>query len=368
MAPLNTGDSVTRHLALLPGVPLIDSPSFDDILATDYFTEWEKAIALDLHHKGYAILDFPDVDLVDRARRIRQALAPLFAAAREGGETFGGRLSSPRFQDAFDINTDIAAIATNPTMRALLSKLYGRPAFPFQTLNFQHGSQQHFHNDAVHFHSSPERFMCGVWVALEDVTLQNGPLCYYPGSHRWAGYANEHITTRKRDLGKPASQAIYEKLWRALVASFRCEKAVFLPRRGQALIWTACLLHGGEPILDASKTRWSQVTHYFFENCAYYTPMASHVMAGRIAFRNPLNISTKQSVSSCYAEQPIPIDYVTQCQQRQLIAPGEVLTDPLPADFDPARYLALHPDVAEAGVNPVDHYLTCGRYEERPYK
>jgi hypothetical protein len=168
--------------------------------------------------------------------------------------------------------------------------------------------------------------------------------------------------------GKPASQAIYEKLWRELVASFQCEKAMFLPRRGQALIWTACLLHGGEPILDPSKTRWSQVTHYFFENCAYYTPMASHVMAGKIAFRNPMNISTKQSVSSLYAEQPIPSDYVTQCQQQQLVAPDEILVDPLPEDFDPARYLALHPDVAEAGVDPVNHYLTYGRYEERPYK
>jgi hypothetical protein len=44
---------------LLPGVPLIASPFFHDILASDYFTAWEKTIAPELHHKGYAILDFP---------------------------------------------------------------------------------------------------------------------------------------------------------------------------------------------------------------------------------------------------------------------------------------------------------------------
>ena len=57
-----------------------------------------------------------------------------------------------------------------------------------------------------------------------------------------------------------------------------------------------------------------------------------------------------------------------QCRQRQLVAPDELLVDPLPEAFDPARSLALHPDVAEAGVDPVDHSLVYGRYEERPYQ
>ena len=30
--------------------------------------------------------------------------------------------------------------------------------------------------------------MCGVWVALEDITEDNGPLHYYPGSHRLPDY------------------------------------------------------------------------------------------------------------------------------------------------------------------------------------
>jgi ectoine hydroxylase-related dioxygenase (phytanoyl-CoA dioxygenase family) len=27
--------------------------------------------------------------------------------------------------------------------------------------------------------------MCGVWVALEDMSEGAGPLEYYPGSHKW---------------------------------------------------------------------------------------------------------------------------------------------------------------------------------------
>lgn len=240
--------SVMRHTELLPGVPIVASPFFEDILASDYFSDSEKRIAADLYHKGYAILDYPDPDISMRAQRIRNALAPLFESARQGGEKFDGLLQPPRFHNAFQVSDDVAAVATNETLLTLLSKLYGRRAFPFQTLNFERGSQQHFHTDAVHFHSWPEGFMCGVWVALEDVTARNGPLCYYPGSHKWANYSNGHITALRSDLGKPASQGIYLKLWKELVAAHRCKKEIFLPKRGQALIWSACLLHGGEKI------------------------------------------------------------------------------------------------------------------------
>lgn len=41
---------------------------------------------------------------------------------------------------------------------------------------------------------------------------------------------------------------------------------------------------------------------------------------------------------------------------------------PLPSDFDPKIYLRLHADVASAGVDPAQHYLSYGRREGRAYK
>lgn len=41
---------------------------------------------------------------------------------------------------------------------------------------------------------------------------------------------------------------------------------------------------------------------------------------------------------------------------------------PLPGDFDPAIYLAIHADVARAGMDPVEHYLRFGRVEGRRYR
>jgi Macrocin-O-methyltransferase (TylF) len=45
-----------------------------------------------------------------------------------------------------------------------------------------------------------------------------------------------------------------------------------------------------------------------------------------------------------------------------------MMRDALPSDFDPVVYLALNRDVAAAGVDAAQHYLTRGRGEGRPYR
>jgi hypothetical protein len=47
---------------------------------------------------------------------------------------------------------------------------------------------------------------------------------------------------------------------------------------------------------DLARTRYSQVTHYFFENCCYYTPMGSAPFLGKLQPRNITDISTGQTV------------------------------------------------------------------------
>ena len=193
-----------------------------------------------------------------------------------------------RVQDAWKFDDNVRAICTNQGIIDLLTRLYGRKAWPFQSLSFPVGTQQHFHTDAVHFSSVPERFMCGVWVAFEDIGPDQGPLQYFPGSHRWPFYGNEHIGFTP--VAGNNNQATYEPLWRELVAHSKIPQEQFLAKKGQALIWTANLLHGVMPHLDKTQTRWSQVTHYFFDDCLYYTPMHSDAMKGVFKARQPMSI------------------------------------------------------------------------------
>ena len=64
------------------------------------------------------------------------------------------------------------------------------------------------------------------------------------------------------------------------------KKETLCINKGDLLIWSANLLHGGEPILEPGSTRFSQVTHYYFEGCRYYTPMLSDFIHGKITYRD----------------------------------------------------------------------------------
>ena len=80
-------------------------------------------------------------------------------------------------------------------------------------------------------------------------------------------------------------------MWEALVEAKGLQPEYFQAKKGQALIWAANLLHGGSRQKDPSLTRWSQVTHYYFEGCSYYSPMESDPFYGRIYFRQHRNIA-----------------------------------------------------------------------------
>lgn len=102
----------------------------------------------------------------------------------------------------------------------------------------------------------------------------------------------------------------FHHLWDAMIAKEGIAPVRFHPRKGQALIWAANLLHGGDLQRDPSRTRWSQVTHYYFEDCAYYTPMHSDPFAGKIAFRKIRNAATGERVRNRYVGGDVPAAFI----------------------------------------------------------
>jgi hypothetical protein len=192
--------------------------------------------------------------------------------------------TSHRIMDAWKISESIKAIALNPKIHRFLEELYGRTPLPFQTLNFPFGTQQKAHSDTIHFNTMPPGYMAGVWVALEDIDMDNGPLFYYPGSQKLP-------ELNMQDIGAEADHSQYgeyEKAIADVIEKHDLEPHYALLKKGQALIWSANILHGGAPQKDMSRSRHSQVTHFFFEGCRYYTPlMSKDVEAGDIDWRDP---------------------------------------------------------------------------------
>jgi ectoine hydroxylase-related dioxygenase (phytanoyl-CoA dioxygenase family) len=51
-------------------------------------------------------------------------------------------------------------------------------------LTYVFGSQQEAHQDTIHLTPFPAGYMCGTWIALQDVVPDSGELIVYPGNHR----------------------------------------------------------------------------------------------------------------------------------------------------------------------------------------
>lgn len=239
-----------------------------------------KAAAADYREKGYLIRDF---DLSDS--ELDEAAA------------FTRSIRGERIQDAWLINHAVRGLAASKAIMSFLDRLYRRSSFPFQTLNFARGSRQASHSDAFHFNSRPAGFMCGVWIALEDIHADSGPLHYYPGSHRLPVLTNADLAANQEKVG-------YEALVAAVVEREGLQQETALVRRGQAFIWAANLLHGGTPIRDPGRTRLSQVTHYYFHGCSYFTPMDSDEPGGKVFWREPYDIAARRFVANAGGERP----------------------------------------------------------------
>jgi hypothetical protein len=277
----------------LTGQPFIDRSDFQDLLESGCFGRW-SAEASSLHDQGFCVLDLEDQAFLEKIDAVVHELKPLLAEQLVCWER--GEIGPPRLQDGWQEYPAIRLLALEPAILDLLRHVYGREPFAFQTLSFAVGSEQPYHSDAVHFHSYPLGFMCGVWIALQDVEKDSGPLIYYPGSHRLPYLSAESLCLDPKDVdAEPHPQRFFQEHWHQAVEEMGYSKQQFLPKRGNVLIWHANLLHGGEPVQDRTSRRWSQVIHYFFADCLYTTPLRSFSHAdGGPFLRNPLDIATGQ--------------------------------------------------------------------------
>ncbi len=162
-------------------------------------------------------------------------------------------------------------IAAEENLLELLSSLLSDNAVLFQSINFINGSEQETHSDSIHMTTFPLGGLLGVWLALEDIDFDNGPLHYYPGSHMLPYYLNKDYDNEGNFVllgDKDYSE--YENMIRGKIEEFSLEKRTFHAKAGDILIWHANLFHGGEEHINKQKSRKSVVFHYYAENRICY--------------------------------------------------------------------------------------------------
>ena len=152
----------------------------------------------------------------------------------------------------------------NKKLLQALDLLLGKKVELFQSINFIEGSQQRTHSDSIHMTTFPYGNIIAVWVAMEVIGPNCGPLHYYPGSHKLPYVMNGDYgnTGSKYKLGQKM-YGDYENYIETLVKKHRLKKEIFQAKKGDVFIWHANLLHGGEKVIDEKSTRKSMVFHYY---------------------------------------------------------------------------------------------------------
>jgi ectoine hydroxylase len=171
---------------------------------------------------------------------------------------------SPRVENAFEKSEPINRFLHDPKLTGVLDFLLGRKVELFQTINFFQGSQQAAHSDSFHMTTEPLGNLIAIWVALEDVDSESGPIFYYPGSHRLPYVMSEDLGANGSALFlADGKDELYEQKIGQVVKDAGIEPVDFLPNKGDVFIWHANLVHGGRPIKRDGATRKSLVAHYF---------------------------------------------------------------------------------------------------------
>jgi hypothetical protein len=170
----------------------------------------------------------------------------------------------------------IRALWLDARHRRYADLIFGASARPCQTLTYVFGSQQDAHSDLVHLTPFPAGYMCGTWIALQDVAANSGELVVYPGSHR-----ERRVYLAEANCSKVAN-GDWSEFGRTVCASWaemltRYEPVVYRPKKGTVLIWHENLLHAGSSRNDHALERRSIVIHSFADGAvAYYDSTGLH--------------------------------------------------------------------------------------------
>ncbi|MBX2870819.1 MAG: phytanoyl-CoA dioxygenase family protein [Saprospiraceae bacterium] len=176
-----------------------------------------------------------------------------------------------KIMESYKHSATANAFFRNARLLELLNFIMGKPVIPFHTINFIEGSEQRAHSDSIHMTTEPQGYLVAAWIALEDIGPEQGPLVYYPKSHRLPYISTEDYPSghTKWRLGEFANKRFEDEVER-VIEEQQFEAKTFQAQKGDVLLWHANLIHGGTAITKAGATRKSMVAHYFCEDVICY--------------------------------------------------------------------------------------------------
>ncbi|MEZ5041940.1 MAG: phytanoyl-CoA dioxygenase family protein [Saprospiraceae bacterium] len=264
-----------------PDIPWLDQPNAKQKLrAHPSFNDFSKDIQTAIEgfiEDGYLILPgFFDTEAVaalneDVDRLLQQ-------------QTLDFNYTGRKIMESFKVSPVANTFFREPRLLKLLSFIMGKKIIPFHTINFIEGSEQRPHSDSIHMTTEPQGYLIAAWIALEDIGPDQGPLTFYPGSHRLPYLTTQDYPSGHSRwlLGEFANERFEDKV-AEIIKEQGFQARTFLAQKGDVLLWHANLLHGGSAITRPGATRKSMVAHYFCEGVICY-----HEISQRPALLPPI--------------------------------------------------------------------------------
>lgn len=251
-------------------IPWFDRPDAQAtvavIAARDALGSGDAQALRDFVERGYCTIPYRvDDALLERLN------ADLDRMLAQGEIEITAEGADHRVEQIHEKSSAAREIWTLPPVMKFLRSIFQDEVLPCQTLVFLRGSGQDMHQDTIHLTAFPAGYMCGVWIALEDVQPDAGPLFVYPGSHRLPRlYCATVGMDKVRDGNWTEFAEKFLPRLNSELAHAGLQQHTYLPRRGDILVWHENLTHGGSPRNNPALSRRSIVSHYFSRGAAVW--------------------------------------------------------------------------------------------------
>lgn len=164
-----------------------------------------------------------------------------------------------KLNNLFLHNETIRSVALSPYLKRVMKRLLSSEPLICNSLNFERGSQQDAHIDSWYMAPPTADGMVAASISLDAVDETNGPIFFYPGSHKISPYRFSDGRLNMIDEEFAACRDYLDEE----IAKRKLEPVRFAGEPGDVFIWHGQLIHGGSSIRDFSKTRNSLVVHYW---------------------------------------------------------------------------------------------------------
>jgi len=264
--PTDSGYYDYKDAAVAPWFDRPDALEYlQKITAEENLTPQETGWLKDFVERGFIVMeDFIDKDLLQQVGlELEDAIVNKVHGAEWG--------SSKRIEHLHAVYPGVRRLWKYEPINRILGLIFQSTPRPCQTLTYFFGSQQDAHQDTVHLTPFPAGYMCGVWVAIDDVQPDSGELEVYVGSHRLPRVYLKDVDCSKV-VGGDWSQVgkLVVPRWREMMKQSTFERVLYRPKAGSVLIWHENLMHGGTVRKDPSLSRRSIVSHVFADGCICY--------------------------------------------------------------------------------------------------